>query len=385
MSMNPWIRRALWVTPVLLVAAVLAWRSLRPMPVDVLTVQPQTLVRTLQFSGRVAALARVDVGSTLTGRVADVRVQEGDTVKRGEVLIRLETDELQAAVAQAQAAERQAEATLVSARATLARARQLVNQNFYSAAQLDEAQRAVDVAQAQQQAAQATTAAARARLAQAVIVAPRDARVLARNVEPGQIVQPGKALLGMALAGPTQLDALVDERFLDQLRVGQQARVVADAFGGQPFAAQVATIAPQIDAQRGAVEVKFSLAGSPPAFVREDMTLSIEVQTGRRDNTLALPMDALRDAVTETATVLRVQDGRLQSQTVRLGLRTLDAVEVTGGLAAGDAVVRKPEAWAEGRRVQAKAVAWTPAAATANRQDDVATNLTQSVSQSMGR
>lgn len=385
MSISPWMRRMLWAVPVLLLAAVWGWRSLRPASVEALTLQAQTLVRTLQFSGRVAALARVDVGSTLTGRVADVRVQEGDVVKRGNVLVRLETDEMQAAVAQARAAERQADATLVSARATLTRARQLVNQNFYSAAQLDEAQRAVDVAQAQQQAAQATTAAARARLAQAAIVAPRDARVLARNVEPGQIVQPGKALLGMALDGPTLLVALVDERFLDQLRVGQSARVVADAFAGQPFAAQVSTIAPQIDAQRGAVEVKFALVGHPPAFLREDMTLSIEVQTGRRDNTLALPIDALRDMVTDTATVLVVREGRLQSQPVNLGLRTIDAVEVTQGLAAGEAVVRKPDGLTEGRRVQVKSVAWTPAAVAASRQEDAASNLTRSVSQSMGR
>ena len=104
----------------------------------------------------------------------------------------------------------------------------------------------------------------RARLTQTVITAPTAARVLSRQVEPGQIVQPGKALLGLALAGPTQIVAQVDERFLEQLRVGQKAVVVADAFAAQRLPATILSIAPEVDAQRGAVEVKFSLDQPPP-------------------------------------------------------------------------------------------------------------------------
>ncbi|MBU3651587.1 MAG: efflux RND transporter periplasmic adaptor subunit, partial [Limnohabitans sp.] len=303
------------VLAVVLVLAVVGVSALalRAPKAQVLVVQPAELVRTLQFSARVATLSRVDVGSTVTGRVAQVTVREGAQVQRGEVLVRLETDELQAALAQAVASERQADATLQAARATLQRAEQLVKQNFYSAAQLDEARRALDVAVAQQGAARAAVTAARARLEQARIEAPAEARVLARMVEPGQIVQPGKALLTLALAGPTQLVAQVDERFLDQLQVGQSASVVADAFAQQRFAARVLSIAPLVDAQRGAIEVKFTLLQEAPAFLREDMTLSVEVETGRRDQALALPLSALRQTAGDTASVLVVADGVVQT------------------------------------------------------------------------
>ena len=342
---------------VVLGALVLVLRAPR---VPAVVLQPGPLLRTLQFSARVATLSRVDVGSTLTGRVAQVRVREGAQVKRGEVLIRLETDELQATLGQAEAAERQAEATLQAARATLARAEQLVKQNFYSAAQLDEARRAVDVAVAQQGAARAAVTATRARLEQASVEAPADARVLSRQVEPGQIVQPGKALMSLALAGPTQLVAQVDERFLDQLQVGQRAMVVADAFADRRFAARVLSIAPVVDPQRGAIEVKFTLAQDPPAFLREDMTLSVEVETGRRERTLVLPLAALRGAVADDrATVLVAHDGRVQERSVRLGLRTLDAAEVLDGLHTGDAVLLS-RALKPGARVQPQAVAWQP-------------------------
>ena len=344
------------------------------------------LVRTLQFSARVATLSRVDVGSTLTGRVLQVAVLEGAQVKQGDVLIRLESDELNAALAQAQASERQAAARLAGLRSTgrgtaqsavvqadsvliavqadFERTQALVVKGFLSEARLDEAKRGVAVAQAQLASAQAqrvaiaeqgtevaqaqaqlalagsATVAARARLAQSVLTAPADAKVLTRLVEPGQIVQPGRTLLSLALIGPTQLVAQVDERYLEQLQVSQTATALADAYPDQRFAARIQSIAPLVDAQRGAIEVKFSLLQQPPAFLREDMTLSIEVETARRERALVLPVNALRgNESSNSAMVWIARDGRVEERKVRLGLRTLSAVEVLEGLAEGDLVL----------------------------------------------
>ena len=398
-----WLALALGVA-VLAGAAAVGAMALRGPQVDALGLQQAPLVRTLQFSARVATLSRVDVGSTVTGRVAQVRVAEGAQVRQGDVLVQLESEELRAALAQALASERQAQArlaglrssgrtatqaavaqadaTLQAASASLARVQQLVVEGFYSPAQLDEARRAVDVARAQQLSAQAqmqanadagsdvvqaqaqwalaqaATVAARARLAQTDLLAPADARVLVREVEPGQIVQPGKALLSLALAGPTQLVAQVDERFLDQLQPGQKATVVADAFAGQRFTARVLSIAPSVDAQRGAIEVKFALEQQAPGFLREDMTLSVEVETARRKSALVLPQATLRGAVAgDTGAVLVLQDGRAEARAVRLGLRTLDAVEVLEGLTGGDTVLRGGAVQA-GDRVRARTVPW---------------------------
>lgn len=381
-------RRLLVVLLIVLaaLAVVAGWWAGRVPAVPALVLQPAPLQRSLLFAARVAAPQRVDVGATITGRVQAVGVAEGAAVRAGQPLVQLEDAELRAALAQARASAQQAaarlaglrstgrgaaqagvaqaESTLLAAQAELRRTRELLAQGFVSPARLDEAQRAVAVAQAQRDAAaaqrsavadqgtdiaqaqaalalaEAAAEAAAARLAQAVLRAPADARVLQRSVEPGQIVQPGRALLALALQGPVQLSGQVDERYLGQLQTGQTASVVADAYPGQRFAAQVDRIAPLVDAQRGAVEVKLTVPDAAPAFLREDMTLSIAVETGRRDRALVLPAAAFIGPVAEgRVTVHRLVDGRVQAVRVRLGLQTLDGAEALDGVAAGDTVL----------------------------------------------
>jgi len=397
-----------WLLAVLLasVAAALAWLAWRAPQVDAVVLQAAPLVRSIQFSARVATLTRVEVGSTLTARVAQVLVREGDAVRQGDVLVQLEPDELRATLAQQQANLAQAQARLLGLRSTgrsqalaalaqaqatlhatlldVERTRQLVLQGFMSPARLDDAERTLTVAQAAQEAAaaqvqanadqgtdlaqaqaqldlaRAAVQAAQARLGQTAVRAPANARVLARSVEPGQIVQPGRALLALALDGPTQLKAQVDERYLAQLAAGQTATVVADAYADQRLAARVLTISPAIDPQRGAVEVTLALDQVAPAFLREDMTLSVEVETARRANALALPLAALRDSgsasADDAAEVLVAADGRAQVRRIRLGVRNLESAEVLAGLAAGDVVLLGTSVQ-PGQRVRAREVA----------------------------
>ena len=381
-------RRSITIFSVIvaIVILVLGWWMTRSVVASGVSLRPAPVVRTLQFSARVIAASRVDVGSTLTGRVRQVAVTQGADVKKGDMLVALESDELRAALDQAQASERQALArlsglrttarggaqaavaqassVLLAAQAELRRTEALVAQGFLSLARLDEVLRTVAVAQAQRDSARAQStaneeqgtdikqaqaqltfsrsavAAAESRLAQAQVLAPADAKVLSRMVEPGQIVQPGRALLNLALAGAPQLLAQVDERYLDQLRVGQPADVVADAFPDHRFAAIVLSISPVIDTQRGAVEVKFSLPLRPPDFLREDMTLSIEVETARRESALVIPIDALRSHDTAPGTAVWIEvGGQVEERKIRTGIRTSQAVEVLEGLSPADTVL----------------------------------------------
>lgn len=364
---------------VLIVAGWLASQRLRGAEVAVAAVRTQPLVQSVVFSARIATPSRVFVGATLTGRIAEVPHREGASLAAGALVARLEDAELVAAARQAEAALDGALARLAGQRALAApvatqqlaqaranadaaerereRSESLFAQGFIGQARLDEARRAAEVAQSQRKAAEAQQQAnvsgtelaqaearvtearaavelARARLAQARIVAPADAVLLQRLVEPGQIVQPGTRLAELALRSPPQLVAQVDEKYLGQLATGQVATAVADAYPGRPFEARVASIAPLVDAQRGSVEVKFSLP-APPEFLRDDLTVSVEVVTGRRDRARVVPAAALRQG----SQVLVLAEGVAQARAVRTGLRSADAVEIVDGLRDGELVV----------------------------------------------
>jgi HlyD family secretion protein len=380
----------------LVVVAAGAGISLRPAAVPLVAVAESSLVQTLVFSGRVAAPIRVELGATVTGRVVEVAVREGDAVPADAVLARLESAELQAQLAQARAALglaearlagqrevgvptadaalEQASATLEAARREAGRSRELFARGYVSQARIDETDRAVRIAQAQLESARAAQRAnagggteraqarlrvdearaalelAQARLAQTRIVAPTDGRIVVRQVDPGQIVQPGRALFTFAARGATELVGQADEKFLSQLALGQSARVLADAFPQQPFEARILRIAPGVDAQRGTVEVRFEVP-EPPAFLREDMTLSMQVSTGRRERARTLPATAVIGPGID-ARVRRLVDGRVAEQAVRTGLRTLERVEILEGLALGDAVLADPLALEPGARAR---------------------------------
>lgn len=313
--------------------------------VEVETVVQRDFVQSVVASGRVETPHRVDIGVQITGTVLRVPVSEGQSVAAGDTLIELEASELGAALNQAELGVRQAQANHVAVRRALARSRDLFKRGFISQAALDEAQRAENVDQAAQSQAQAGTAVARARQGYATVTAPVAGTLIARNVEPGDVVQPSKVLMVLSpklQSGETQLVVQIDERNLRLLRLGQTALASADAYPQQRFAAELVFINPGIDAQRGAVEVKLRVA-KPPAYLKQDMTVSVDIETARRVNAVLAPAAALHDADKAAPWVLKIEAGtmlhRVRRQPVTLGLRSNGLVEVLAGLRAGDQII----------------------------------------------
>ena len=263
--------------------------------------QAQPLVQTVVATGRVVAVSRAQVGSPVTGVVVERRVREGDTVAPGDVLAVLRADDLEAAVREAEAAF----------------------------AQLQQARRPQ---------AQAVQREAEARLAQASREVARRRDLFRRQL--------------IARAGATEVLAAVDEKNLEVLAVGQKAMCVADAYPARPFPAVVGFIAPAVDPQRGSVDVRFAV-DPVPDFLRQDMTVSVNVETGRRERAIVAPNDALAVDERGQASVWRVASGRVQRRQVTLGLRGLTRSEITAGLAAGDWILADARAAVEeGARVR---------------------------------
>ncbi len=351
----------------------------------VTTLQPHELVQSVVATATVQTRHRATVGVQMAGTVVAVQVMEGDRIQPGQGLLQLDDRELRAAAQAAELAVTQAElkrqswrevqapvareaeqqmlANLVQARVQLERQQALVQQGFIGQAALDESWRSFRVAQAQASSAQAQSrahapdgleqslaqsawllaqanwAAARARLSYTAVRASFAGQVVSRHVEPGDTVQPGKALLVLAPEGVTELVALIDERNLSLLRPGQPAVASADAYPQRQFAAVVSRIAPSVDAQRGAVQVNLTVA-TPPAYLREDMTISVEIEVLRKPAALTLPLEAVQDIESGHPWVWLVNDQeRVQRTPVTLGVRAGSRVEVMSGVSSGSRVV----------------------------------------------
>ena len=134
----------------------------------------------------------------------------------------------------------------------------------------------------------------------------------------------------------------------------------ADAFASQRFDAVVAYINPGVDPTRGSVEVKLSVP-NPPIYLRQDMTVSIDIETARRTGAVVIASGAVEDAATDKPWVLVVRDKRVVKQFVTLGLRGDTRVEVLGGIEAGEGVVPVSKTGVKaGQRVRATITAVPP-------------------------
>lgn len=333
------------------------------------TLELMPLVQSVVATGQVITVSRAQVGSEVTGVVLERRVKEGDRVKPGDLLVVLKSDELAAQVRQAEVAlnelatnrRPQASAELASAKAQLEQAsreatrRRNAEAGILSAEEIEQAVEAERVARNNYETVRLKAAAlapgqveeaslreqlsvAQAQLAKTKIRATVAGTVLTRDVEPGDLVQPGRTLFTIAMDGNTEIRVPLDERNLSRLALSQKATAIADAYPDKPFPARINFIAPSIDPQRGTVEVRLSV-DPVPDFLRQDMTVSVNVETGRRDRTLAIPNDALGKVQGDQATVLLVRDSKIQRQKVKLGLRGLAMSEVISGLKVGDQVL----------------------------------------------
>ncbi|HVG59726.1 MAG TPA: efflux RND transporter periplasmic adaptor subunit [Hyalangium sp.] len=361
-----------------------AVRSLRGVEVEALRVTWGPIVHRIVVSGRVSPPAQVSMASVLSGTVESVAVEEGEQVEPGHPLVKLEAAALEADVARARAgvvqararlkqfldvsapqraqAVRQAEVERDLVERAFERARMLLEAGAITQEQFDQARSALELARsrlasAQAQAtaslkdgaeirlveagveqAEAELRAAQERLAQATLRAPVRAVVLRRDVEPGDLAQPGEVLLTLARVGETRLTVEPDERSLAFIQRGQPALASADAFPKGRFAAVVETVAPSVDPDRGTVEVKLKVP-EPPDYLRPGMTVSVEIEVGRRERALVLPSEAVRDTTSEQPWVLVPENGRAARRDVTLGLRGEDRVEVAQGLGEGELVL----------------------------------------------
>jgi HlyD family secretion protein len=407
--MNPMMmvrRRPRWFFFILLMFGVGVFflqRYIRGPLVPALKPQRGAVVQKVVASGQIVPHTRVNITSQVMGLVGEVLVQEGDKVLAGQLLVQLAHGEATAIVEQAQAAYelaqakadqfqgvsarmtreslRQAEVRMRQARLDVKREEELARVNASTQEALEQARSAFQLAESQYQSTMAQVkaaapqgsdsrmalaaveqshgvlAAAEARLAQFRITAPLAARVIRRSVEPGDGVQPGTPLLVLASLDAPRALVQVDEKYLSLIREGQAARITADAYPGRTFEAKVERLAPAVNQERGSIEVQLIITEAP-AFLRFDMSASVEIITNSAEGALLLPIEAIQSAATAQPFVYTWVKGRVTRREVSLGLRGDTVVEITQGLGLDDTILVPKESLKNGSSVRAEVKGW---------------------------
>ena len=404
-----WRWKWLWFAPALAAVAILAWYVGVPLifgPVITGTpIMRADLVQTLVASGHVETPFRVSVSSQIIGVVAAIPVAEGQQVSAGNTLVRLDDREAKAStvlaegqVAQAEARVRQvrdltlpaaeqslseAKATLVNVQQIYARVSKLLADGVSTRVAFDEATKNLDiarsqvrnaeltvfsnrqggadftVAETQSAQAEATLRAAQTRLGYTEIKAARDGVLIWRDVEVGNVVQPGKELMRLSPAGEMHIVIQIDEKNIGLIALNQQALASADAFSKENFPATLTFINPAVDLARASVEVKLSVA-SPPLYLRQDMTVSVDIEVARRPQAIIVPVADLHDLNTGKPWLLKVEGGHARRRQVTVGLVSAGKAEILSGLEDGGVFIPVAEKVKDGQRIRVQAPVTTP-------------------------
>lgn len=362
-----------WGWWIMLIIALLAGTLFAFMPrqsevqiTSVITTYPSQQYAQLTASGYVVAQRRAAVASKATGRLVQLNVREGSTVKRGELIAKLDASDVQAAILQAQASVRQAEAgvaqanvELINANIELKRSQSLRAQGFLSPQALDTASNRVDAAQAAVKSAQSAVAVARAQLkVQQVnqdfteIRAPFDGVVLVKNANVGDIITPFSSAAGsqgavvtMADMSTLEVEADVSESNLAKASTGQPVEITLDALPDSRFRGSIVGIVPTVDRAKATVMTKIRFDQLDPRILPE-MSAKVTILSQAITDADQKPILALNPkAVVQRAgkqVVFRLKDNVLEQITITTGRKIGDNLEVVGALQSGDKLVLNP-------------------------------------------
>lgn len=291
----------------------------------VIAVKPHAVDLTFPSEAVVEAIQQATVGAQVPGRVLEVKADAGQTVKKGDVLMRIDARE-------AAEAARAAEAQYANARVHYERTKSLVAQKFMSAAALDKAKADFD-------AAAANRAAAGASQSHATILAPITGIVARRHAELGDMAMPGTPLFTIYQPGGLRVTASIPQYRLKDMRAVKTARVEFPE-SGQWVDATAVQVLPTADAATHVSQVRVTLPTVPEAT--PGMFARVHFVTGQAEK-LTVPASAVLRRGEVAAVYVQAADGRLSLRQLRLG----DAVgrgeiEVLAGLATGDQVVTEP-------------------------------------------
>jgi membrane fusion protein (multidrug efflux system) len=306
---------------------------------DLTIVAPQPLERVLALTGSLAPLTEALVKARLAGELAEFTVREGDSVRRGQVVARIDATEVRARVAARSADVEAARAQLGLAEKNRATQRALLDKSFISQNAFDATASNYDVAAARLRTAEADLAMAQKALADAVLLSPLDGVVAERFAQPGERVPVDGRILSVVDLSRLELAAAVPATEIGRVKTGQRVVLRIDGMGEREFVGRVERINPAASAGTRSINV-YAVFENPERLLRAGLFARGQLLLERIDAALAVPLTAVREEGGRHF-VYALEGGAIARKHVTLGpVDSAGRVQVLSGLAAGDRVVR---------------------------------------------
>lgn len=361
----------IWLSLVLILGITLKMTMLAPTKVQIVSVQKRDLTSQAYGNGTVEAKVVVGVSSKITGRIVELLADQGDRVKRGQLLARLENDDVRQQQQQSEAALNRSAASLGVEQANLQKARAnlvlaeknaerfktLAEKNLISkleAEQYDTAckvareevarsQAAIEAVRMEQQSGRAGVGFARSKVADTLIYAPQDGVIITRDLEKGATVSPGISIFTLADPRTVWVKANVDESLLKGIEIGKKATITLRSSAGEQLPGHVARLGHQSD--RVTEELQVDVAFNEPLKnFRLGEQSDVYIVTGQKKNVPALPAAAIVTKGGKTG-VWVVADGKLTFKEVTVGITDRSNVaEIVTGLDGNEQIAVAPPA-----------------------------------------
>ena len=314
----------------------------RTVPVRTATVTSRDLVETLTLTGTLDPRAQVTVVAEVSARLEQMLKTEGDRVTRGQLLAVLDDVDFKLARDRAQAAVNVAEANRAHAKAEKERADSLLKTGGITDKDRLSAEVAVQVAEASTAQARSELAIAERQLERSRVVAPLTGRIVKRMADGGAMLQAGTPLYSIVDDAVFELRASAASADFGKLKVGETVKVTIDALPGLSLEGRVDRITPQVDTRSRSFELIILVPGQPDLM--SGLFARADVKVREVSGSLVVPPNALiRDGADPSrATAFVVAGGKAERRDVTVGFEVNDAVQVTAGLSAGEAVVLDP-------------------------------------------
>jgi HlyD family secretion protein len=364
--LSRWMRAVKYPLVIATVVGAVWYVRSQPMPVTSHKVGIGTVVHSVMGTGTLEARIRTTISPKISGRIAEVLVDQGSEVKAGELLVRLDDEDLDQQVRMAKAVISTSEATLGRFRAEIAQAKstyakteadsgrtqKLINANSISQSEFDQTQEAFELAksgllkaeanllEAEQQISlnRETLKFQEARLADSKLVAPFDGLVIERQRDAGAIVVPGSPILQLISLDDLWVSAWVDESEMDQLKDQQQAKIIFRSRPSAAFDGVVARLGKQTDRETREFTVDVRALKLPETWAIGQRA-EVYIETARVDECMWLPSTFVTNLDGQVGVYIN-DNGIAKWRPLQLGIEGRDTFEIREGLSVGELAIK---------------------------------------------